>query len=357
MPIPALPVSRALTLDHLVALCDEIVALSRAGVPLDRGLKDLSSDLPGRLGTLAGEIAQRLEKGESLSKVLAQHHVQFPPAYRAVIDAGLRVGRLPAALEGVANTSRRIRHLRTTLGTALVYPLVVLVLAWVLFVFMLVRVLPVMLQVMREVEPAADEWRVYALAIADWAFWWGWATPIVFLAWVLWAWYQSSIVSAGLGMPGFLDWGAIGSLRRMQRAGRLAAMSDLLALLVTHDVPLPEAVSLASEASGSPQLAAGGRELAERIRRGQITEKPPAGFSPLLAWTLTCGRGDKLPQMLRRTAQVYRDEFNRRGQWLTLYVPLIATALVGGSVVAIYALLSLGPWIVIMRRLADPLNM
>jgi type II secretory pathway component PulF len=350
-------VSRALTLDHLVALSDEIAALSRAGVPLDRGLAELSTDLPGRLGTLAGEIAQRLEKGESLSKVLAQHHVQFPPAYRAVIDAGLRVGHLPAALEGVANTSRRIRHLRTMLGTALVYPLVVLLLAWVLFVFTLSRVLPVMVQVMRDVDPIAEKWQPLARSVADWVSVWGWVVPVIFLAWVAWTWFRSSLVPTGLWYPGLLDWGAVGSLRRMQRAGRLAAMTDLLALLVSHEVPLPEAVSLAAEASGSPQLAAGGRELADRIRRGQTAEKPPAGFSPLLAWTLTCGRGDKLPQMLRRTAQVYRDEFNRRAQWLTLYLPLIATAVVGGAVVAIYALLSLGPWIVIMRRLADPLNM
>ena len=58
--------------------------------------------------------------------------------------------------------------------------------------------------------------------------------------------------------------------------------------------------------------------------------------------------------MLRRTAQLYRDEFERRGQWLMLYVPLIATAVVGGAVVVIYATVSLGPWIVIMRRLALP---
>ncbi|MCI0361902.1 MAG: type II secretion system F family protein [Planctomycetaceae bacterium] len=354
MTIPATLISRPVTLDQLVALSDEIAALARAGVPLDRGLRALAADMPGRIGQLAGDIGCRLEQGENLAKIMAESGVQFPPAYRAVIEAGVRAGRLPAALEEVARTARRIRHLRTSLGTALLYPLIVLLLAWVLFVFTVVRVLPVMVVVMRDVAPIADEWRTIAQEIANSAFWWGWGTPIVFLLYVVWSWYRSHLVTVGLGLPSLLDWGAVGSIGRMHRAGRMAALTDLLAALLSNDVPLDEAVTLASAAVGSPQLAASGKQLAERIRRGQIGGRPPAGFPPLLAWTLTCGRGQQLPAMLRRTAQVYRDEFERRGQWLALYVPLIATAVVGGAVVMIYALLSLGPWIVIMRRLAQP---
>jgi len=352
--IPATIISRPVTLDQLVALSDEIAALARAGVPLDRGLKELASDMPGRVGQLAADIGQRLEKGESLANIMAESGGVFPPAYRAVIEAGLRAGRLPAALEDVARTARRIRHLRMSLGTALLYPLIVLLLAWVLFVFTVARVLPVMVLVLRDVDPIADEWRVVTQEIAKSVFWWGWGTPIVFLGYVALAWYRSHLATTGMGLPSFLDWGAVGSISRMHHAGRMAALTDLLAALLSHEVPLDEAVTLASAAVGTRRLAAGGQELAQRIRRGQLGGRPPAGFSPLLAWTLTCGRGDQLPKILRRTAQVYRDEFDRRGQWLSLYVPLIATAVVGGSVVMIYALLSLGPWIVIMRRLAQP---
>jgi len=352
--IPATLIARPVTLDQLVALSDEIAALARAGVPLDRGLKELATDLPGRVGTLAGDIGRRLEKGESLANILAESGGVFPPAYRAVIEAGLRAGRLPAALEDVARTARRIRHLRTSLGTALLYPLIVLLLAWPLFMFTFLRTMPVMVRLLEEFEPAAGEWYGLATRIAGWAPWLSWAVPGALVLWAGWTWYRSGQVASGVELHPWLAWGAVGSLRRMQRAGRLAALTDLLATLLSHEVPLDEAVTLASAAIGSPQLAASGKQLADRIRRGQIGGKPPAGFSPLLAWTLTSGRGEQLPKMLRRTAQVYRDEFERRSQWLTLYVPLIATAVVGGAVVTIYALLALGPWIVIMRRLALP---
>jgi type II secretory pathway component PulF len=128
----------------------------------------------------------------------------------------------------------------------------------------------------------------------------------------------------------------------------------LLSLLVSHNVPLDEAVELASAAVGSPRLAAGGRELAERIRRGQIGGPAPRGFAPLLCWTLLAGNHKNLAQLLHRASQTYREEFDRRSQWLSLYVPLVTTALVAGGVVCLYAIISLGPWIVVLHRLAGP---
>src|SRR4051812_331638 len=90
-----------LTLDQLAALSDEVAALARAGVPLDRGLAALAGDMPGRLGAMAGEISRRLEEGQSLGCVMQELGGSLPPAYGHVIMAGLKAGRLSAALEGV----------------------------------------------------------------------------------------------------------------------------------------------------------------------------------------------------------------------------------------------------------------
>ena len=349
--------SRPVTLEQLVALSDEIAALSRAGVPLDSGLRALAADLPGRLGTLAKEISRRLEAGEDLARIVSDTGAGFPPAYRAVIAAGVRAGRLSAAMEDVSRTARRISHLRTTLGTALLYPLAVLFVAWGLFLFVLMRPLPEMLRVMQDVGVDTLWWQGVAEQAAEGFQTWGWLVPAILVLGLAWLWYRTGRVAAGVELHPLLAWGALGQLRRMQRAGRMAALTDLLALLVNHEVPLDEAVELASAAAGSKRLAASGRDLAARIRRGQVGGPPPVGFPPLLAWTIATGsKQPNLPQMLHRTAQTYRDEFQRRYRWIEFYVPVVATALVAGGIVAIYAVLSLGPWIVVMHRLADPLT-
>ena len=51
------PAPSALSLDNLIALSDEIAALARAGVPLERGLAELGREMPGRLGRFAAELA------------------------------------------------------------------------------------------------------------------------------------------------------------------------------------------------------------------------------------------------------------------------------------------------------------
>jgi general secretion pathway protein F len=349
--------ARPITLDQLVALSDEIASLARAGVPLDRGLTDLSRDLPGRIGHLAGELGRRLEGGEDLARIVADSPDLFPPSYQAVVTAGIRSGRLAAALEDVARTARRIRHLRSTIGVALVYPLIVLLVAWALLNVVVLRVLPVMLRVLQDVNLGSPEWEQTVEWIVKTSDWWGPIVPAVFILWLVFVWFRTGQVAAGVELHPILAWGALGTLRRMQRAGNLAAVTELLALLVAHQVPLDEAVELASSAVGSQQIKKGGHELAERIRRGQGGGPPPSGFSPLLAWTLATGsRQGNLAALLHRMAQTYRDEFNRLYRWLEIYVPLVSTALVGGGIVIGYAIVSLGPWILVMHRLANPLS-
>ena len=53
----------SLSLEHLIALNDEIAALIRAGLPLERGLLSVGSDLPGRLGEVTRQVADGMGRG------------------------------------------------------------------------------------------------------------------------------------------------------------------------------------------------------------------------------------------------------------------------------------------------------
>ncbi len=50
--------SQSLSLNDLIALNDEVVALSRAGVPLGRGLLGFGADIRGKLGAVATALAR-----------------------------------------------------------------------------------------------------------------------------------------------------------------------------------------------------------------------------------------------------------------------------------------------------------
>jgi general secretion pathway protein F len=105
MPTNSLPNPPPITLDQLTALNDEIAALVRSGVPLETNLAEIGEDLPGTLGKITMLLAQRASRGESLPQLIAECSAQFPPVYRAVVEAGLRAGRLSAALESLSGTA------------------------------------------------------------------------------------------------------------------------------------------------------------------------------------------------------------------------------------------------------------
>lgn len=340
-----------MSLDQLVALNDEIAALSRAGVPLDLGLKSLAGDMPGRLGRVAQIIGQRLEAGESLPQVLADPQAGgIPAAYAAVVAAGLRVGRLPSALEGIAHALRRHQQLRRSMTLGLVYPLFVVFLTLALFAFWLQKIAPALLL-------SADQWNQTVpwisptvRLLSETAPLWTLGIPLLIVAYGGWLWYRSGEALASGGRSWF-GWGPIGRVRRMRYVGQKALFADLLGVLLEHGVPLDEALPIAGGAAGDPAIRRGATQLAERVRSGQPATTPIEGVPPLVSCLLTAS-GDLSPgETLRRAARTYHDDAANRARRLGTTTPLLFTLVLGGGSVALYAAVTLVPWFLLLQRI------
>ena len=128
---------RPISLDQLLALNDEMAALVRAGIPLEQGLTALGHESPGKLGSLATRLADRLRAGENLAEILQRDELMFPPAWRSVVLAGIRSGHLAAALEGLSQTVRRAAEFRRSIAASLIYPFIVVAIAYGFLLFTL----------------------------------------------------------------------------------------------------------------------------------------------------------------------------------------------------------------------------
>jgi hypothetical protein len=74
-----------------------------------------------------------------------------------------------------------------------------------------------------------------------------------------------------------------------------------------------------------------------------------------LAWLLTGGaREAQLVSALEHVAQAYRHDALRMVYWLSVYLPLVLTAAIGGAVVLAYALTVLGPVFHLLNVLGQP---
>lgn len=347
----------AVTLDQLIALSDEMAALVRAGVPLDRGLVAAGRDLRGRAGRLASRLGDRLERGEALGTALEADGETVPPFYRAVVEAGLRSGRLSKALEGLATYARSFAETRRAIGLALLYPMLVLLLTYGLFVMFTLWVAP-------KLASTFATFRLGGTRVLDTVGWLGehliyWVPipPIVLLMLMI-GWLRSG--RASTLRPGRLTGllRVVPGMRSVLDLAQTADFADLMALMVEHGVPLDEAIGLAAEATGSPRLRASAGAVAERLRRGDPADEAtagPGGLPPMLSWVIaTSGAMGPLGPALRHSAATYRSRAARKAEMLQALLPSVLLCAVGAVAGIIYVMAVFTPVVALWRELALP---
>jgi type II secretory pathway component PulF len=327
----AVAATASLSLDELVAINDELAALVRAGVPLESTLGEIARDLPGRLGKTTTLLANRMERGETLSEALAAMPDAFPPMYRTAIEAGVRAGRLPVVLEDLAQSARRMSEMRRVISLAALYPLLILFIAIGFFSFFTKKIAPILVTSFEGHAPYVARAAAYLGQSAD--IWAPIALVGLFVGSIIW------FIRMQRG-KGSMAW--IPVIGRLERDARIASFSEILGLLVEHDVPLPQAVLLAADATADKRLSDAARQLAEQLERGAVSVEGALSngqLPPFFVWlTSISSRKELLVPLLEQSAEMYRRRALQRADWLRVYIPIFMTLAIGGVIVFIYAL-------------------
>lgn len=326
----------------------ELAALIRAGVPVESGLGALESQDGRGLATLSQRIQTRLTEGRTLIDALRQEEGHFSEAYVATVEAALRADQLPAALESLAQFGRTTESIRQQIRIALLYPKIVVVMAYILFATLLRFSFGRWFQVLHE----EYGYQMTGFAgLLDWL----WRLPNVwFLVIPVVIWVLLTIV-VGFVSRLFAGSHAAGlSNRELMRRGfwlpGVAKVYDLLAssqvcgllgLLVRHNVPLAEALPLVGRAATSGRFANGLIAMAGAVQSGRSMKEAVAVAD--LPWLLretllTLGGSTQLADGLDQAAAVYQRRAVRQADLVQRYAPVVLTVFVGGGIVLVYAL-------------------
>jgi general secretion pathway protein F len=333
--------TKPISLEDLIVLNDEIAALVRAGIPLDRGLLATGSDMPGRLGDLTTAVAMQLGRGSSILEAIEAERTDIPDAYRAVVAAGIRSGRLAAATESVAGHLRRLAQSRREISMALVYPVMIVVLAWCVGFFLFTTVLPGVHVLVNDVTSEKSLITTWLPAFRNAWIWLG-AIPCLLLLLVLWIWRGSSRAvsdqnARAMRVVSWIPW-----MGRMIRTSRLAIFTDVMAMLVEAGVPLTKGIVLAAKATGSGPMIESARAMTARIEAGESLDRDnlrKLAIPPLLSWTIASGlHHQRLVAALEHAAKTYRRRARHTSEMARLFLPIVFTVCLGGLAVAISAL-------------------
>ncbi len=332
----------SLTLEQLIALNDELVAITRMGVPLELGLRGLGHELPGQLGQVTETLQQKMDSGQDLGSALSDSAAGIPPAYQAIVRAGIESGRLSTALESVAESARRVGEVRRGMRIAFFYPLTVTILAYLVFVWSVVQWSPILVEFYEDGSFSTLPIFSWMLVLRDTAKWWAPVLPLVFVL-PLALWYYRSRRSTD--QP----------LHSLRHLSRVATFTELLASMVENAVPLPRALSVAADASGSRAIERECHQWAAQIERGEAISADAQQQSAVpvwIAWLLQHGSNHaRLANNLRQAARAYQNDVLRRSRWLARVFPIWVTILVGGTATLLTAVLVAGPWFYVLFRL------
>jgi type II secretory pathway component PulF len=346
-----------MTADDLITLNEQIASMARAGLPLDQGLAALAREMGrGRLQRLTAEIAEDLRAGHPLPEAIQRRGERVPPFYAGLIQAGVRSGNLGAVLATLTVYARSISDLRATIANALFYPLVVLAFAGFLAAFLCFYIIPQFEQIFRDFNmklPALTEW-VFAIARDPLKVI---VLPLAIMIAVVWA----RRVVLRRTETGRIGWAhfvyAVPVAGGLIQSSRLAAFTELLAILVDNGVPLPEAFRLAGQASSDPRLAVAGRHVEEDMGQGLSLGEAlrNRGLVPeLIAWMTNFGehRGT-LGTTLHRVADIYRKQAELRASMLRSMLPPTLIVSTAGVIVALFVLAVMMPLIKLLEGLSQ----
>lgn len=330
---------KPLSTDELVAFNQQVAQLAGAGLSLERGLKLMAADMPGRsLREAMAELAAALEQGEDIDRAIDRHAGRFPAKYGEILRAGVRSGDLSGVLAALGRHLLVTRRLRAAMWRALSYPVMVLMMLGVALVFIAHMVVPPMRATFAEMNLPLPWLTRFVFGLADWSLWIALAVGIAALlggAWYRYLRFSGEAERAAEAM--YLRWPLIGPVLR---ASKVAQWCSALSIAVEAGMELLLAIRTASGATGSPRLIDEAEALARAHRAGEpLSRARGVAMLPATALAsidLALTRGN-LPLTLGALAGMYEQQAEHRMMILRgalLPIALVIIGLVIGLIVA-----------------------
>jgi type IV pilus assembly protein PilC len=121
----------------------ELATLLKAGMPLVQSLDILRSRLSNPVfKSVLDDVHEKVRGGTALSDAFGAHGELFPPVYTASLMAGEKSGNLDAVLRRFVAYSKTIDTVRSKTISAMIYPIILVVLALFLVGIIVIKVVP-----------------------------------------------------------------------------------------------------------------------------------------------------------------------------------------------------------------------
>jgi type IV pilus assembly protein PilC len=133
----------SITRQDLITFCFDLEQISRAGIPILEGLRDLREGMENpRFREILTSVLEDIEGGKTLSQALSAFPRVFNGVFVSLIRAGELSGTLTEVFENLGGTLKWQDELISQTRRLLVYPTMVLVVVFAVMMFLLLYLVP-----------------------------------------------------------------------------------------------------------------------------------------------------------------------------------------------------------------------
>jgi type IV pilus assembly protein PilC len=325
----------------LMIFTRQLATLIDAGLPLLRGLTVLAKqERDAVLKATTVKLAESVQGGSTFSEGLAQHPRIFNPLYVNMVRAGEIGGVLELVLTRLAEFQEKAQKIKNKVVAAMVYPVIVLILALGIMSFLLVFIVPRFEMIFHDMlgDKPLPVVTLFVIAVSN-AMQQHWLVIIGVLILLIAAYRFAARSAAGRAVIDRIKLRAplFGDLLRKSAISRF---SRTLGTLVTSGVPILQALNITRDTAGNAVIARAISQVHDSVKEGESIVQPleaSGAFPPMVISMIDVGEETgQLPEMLLKIAEVYDDEVDNSVAGLTSMlepIMIVMLALVVGTIV------------------------
>jgi type IV pilus assembly protein PilC len=322
----------------------QLATMMKAGVPLLQAFDIVARGSTNpKLTRLLTEIRNDVETGTSLSSSFRKHPMYFDALYCNLVEAGEAGGILEALLDRLAIYQEKTMAIKAKIKSALMYPVAVIVVAFVVLTVIMIFVIPSFKEVFSSFGGELPAPTLAVIAMSEFfTAWWYIIFPALFggIYFFLQSWKRSEKMQVVmdrllLRIPIFGD---------LINKSVIARWTRTLSTMFAAGVPLVEALDSVGGASGNAVYAIATEQIQKDVSTGTAltTAMTQTGVFPSMVLQMAAigEESGSLDHMLAKAAEFYEEEVDEMVKGLSSlmepFIIVILGVLIGGIVVSMY---------------------
>ena len=335
---------KAIKQKDIAVFTRQLATMMKAGVPLIQSFDIVARGATNpKLTRLLNDIRGDVETGTSLSAAFRKHPLYFDALYCNLVEAGEAGGILEALLDRLAVYQEKTMAIKNKIKSALIYPVAVLVVAFVVLAVIMIFVIPAFKEVFSSFGADLPAPTLVVIAMSEFfvRYWYlifgvlGFGIYFFVQSWRRSVRMQKAMDRLLLRVPVFGD---------LVNKSAIARWTRTLSTMFAAGVPLVEALDSVGGASGNAVFAEATEQIQKDVATGSAltTSMQTTGVFPTMVIQM-CAIGEEsgaLDQMLGKAAEFYEDEVDEAVKGLSSlmepFIIVILGTLIGGIVVSMY---------------------